>query len=577
MTSARFKPKGPDDFDFLGMPDEDFELMNFLLVRLDFERTFKPANVRDGGADTVQRNHDKQSKYDRCWQSKHFPKRIGWAKCEQSLQEALNSWHPEHYTFIFPRDLTEAEEKTFAKKFGDAEITVDYWNGSELYARLIGSDDGERIARWFFHSSQLERKEMFAAIAAGAGGGPVHNVSEALERLRNVGAYLVDRDPFFDYPTSVHRHGGASQPTAPGAVMSVLETDGQVAARTDVVPVAPEVMKRFAPTFILSTTPDDAGRLAGERLQTLLADGNGGEIEQGLQMTFTQLPPGLAHLLGEPVSGTFVFGKPEFVRRPIPPWRARLTAGFDPATNPSLDMLLTQVEPPEDWDTALEGTTSGLTARLLMAMRETGGQLTFNMHYERDDSAARGQLAAVEFMHGLDSAGQLLITDVGNTAREPVAIPVPSQPPNRLAQLEAFFRDVVTIEDWANVRFKLPLDILYEDAKAVASVSEDIRCGGFTGTLREFEVTATAAGVKALRPNQQLAVEQQWAARIFGQVVQLGYTLMVLTDYEIASVEPVEGTDDEFVIRIAAPGEVQATLSTTPRMQSMASGSAVAN
>lgn len=576
MASGQYKPKGPDDFDFLSMNDEDFELMNFLLVRLEFERTFKPANVRDGGADTLQRNQQKQTKYDRCWQSKHYPKAIAWAKCEKSLEQARDTWHPKHYTFIFPRDLTVTQEKTFARKFGDAEITIDYWNASELYARLIGSDGGERIARWFFHSSELERKEMFAAIAASAGGGPIHNVSEALDRLRNVGAYLADRDPFFHYPAAIHPHGGPAPGITPGTVMSLIESDGKVAMRTDVVPVAPEVMAKFAPIFTLSTTPDEVGKLAGEKLKALLADGGGGKIEQGLQMTFTQLPPGLEHLLDEPVSGTFVFGKREFVPRPIPPWRARLTAGSDPATDPSVEVLLMQIASPEGWDAALEGTASGLTARLLMAMRETGGQLTFNLHYERDDSSVRMQLAVIEFLHALDAGGQLLIADVGDTLREPVRIPVPPQKANRLAELEAFFRDVVTVEDWAEVRFELPSDITLQDAQTVANVSEDIRRGGFSGTLQELEVTATADGVKNLGPNQQLVVEQQWAARIFGQVVQLGYTLFALTDYELVSVEPVEGTPAEFVVRIETPvgSEVHATLSKTSRMQASAGKSA---
>ena len=134
MASAKSNPKGPDEFNFATQKSDDFELMNFLLTRLEFERTFKPAQVNYGGADTVQRSAEDQAKYDRCWQSKHHPNKIHWAKCEQSLKRARETWHPEHYTFIFPRDLTSKEEATFAEKFGAAGITVDYWNASELLA-----------------------------------------------------------------------------------------------------------------------------------------------------------------------------------------------------------------------------------------------------------------------------------------------------------------------------------------------------------------------------------------------------------------------------------------------------------
>ena len=80
----------------------------------------------------------------------------------------------------------------------------------------MGSDDGERIARRFFRSTELERKELLDAIAAGAGGGPIENVSQALERLSNIGAYLADKDPFFWYPSANIPHGSPAPGMTPG-------------------------------------------------------------------------------------------------------------------------------------------------------------------------------------------------------------------------------------------------------------------------------------------------------------------------------------------------------------------------
>ena len=44
--------------------------------------------------------------YERCWQSKHFPRKIAWEKCKDSLAAAEKHWSPRHYTFCFPRNLT---------------------------------------------------------------------------------------------------------------------------------------------------------------------------------------------------------------------------------------------------------------------------------------------------------------------------------------------------------------------------------------------------------------------------------------------------------------------------------------
>src|SRR6266576_1991391 len=116
------KAKGPPHFDLLGMSDEAFETMNARLIRLEYPDAFKPANVSDGGADMVLPKED-GSGYARCWQSKHYPKKIGVL-----------------------------------------DIRVDYWNGEELQAHLTGSEPGERIARRFFDDAESDRERTYQAI-----------------------------------------------------------------------------------------------------------------------------------------------------------------------------------------------------------------------------------------------------------------------------------------------------------------------------------------------------------------------------------------------------------------------------
>ena len=228
------RAKDATAYDLVGMPDERFELMVFRLVRLEFPRVFKPANTLDGGADVVLPREGVPG-YERCWQSKHFPRAISWDKCQASLAAAREHWDPEHYTFVFPRELTSREQKTFDGHFRgpDADITVDHWNGEELQFRLCGSDQGQRVARTFFDHAVDDHKRTLQAIEAS---GSLDSPDDVLDRLLNIGGSLADRDDFFTYPGALHETDEDGPPLTPGTVMSFEKSDGDVTSRVDIVP-----------------------------------------------------------------------------------------------------------------------------------------------------------------------------------------------------------------------------------------------------------------------------------------------------------------------------------------------------
>lgn len=225
------KPRGSTAYDFKAMADADFDRMCFRLIHLEFPDAIKPAEVGDGGADALLPKPG--GGYARAWQAKHYPAAIKWGECKKSLADALKNYHPDRYTFCFPRPLTKRELGTFDKHFRNAEspIPVDHWNSEELAIRLGRSPEGLVIARHFFadDSDQLEAIKR-AAIAKRS----LDTPSDALEHLRPAGELLASSDPYFSYPAAVYQEGGPEMPVAEDAVMSITQSEGGIVSRLDV-------------------------------------------------------------------------------------------------------------------------------------------------------------------------------------------------------------------------------------------------------------------------------------------------------------------------------------------------------
>ena len=555
MSERRtLKAKGPTQFDLLGMSDGAFESMNARLIRLEFPTAVKPANVSDGGADMVLPRKEGAG-YARCWQSKHYPKNIRWAKCEKSLADARKHWNPERYTFIFPRELTVGEQKTFDEKFGSLDIPVDYWNGEELQTRLTGSDAGERVARHFFDDAELDRERTYQAIEAGR---RLDTLNDGLDRLANLGRFAAERDAYFSYPGVTHEQDGPGPPLTPGTVMSVAEGDGKVIARYDVVPRDEEAMERFAPEFTLEPAEGEMGERASELLQQALSEGKGIQIAEGIDFTFTQLPPGLEHLVGQRMTGgQIVLGQPELVRLPIPPWHAHVTAG-----EASVDVRLTEMTPPpKGWDLALSGSAGGLTATMLFRRHGEGGQMTLSFRYARSAALVGEQLAALLFLRALTTASEVVVSDEGKTGRPELHFPPPvgSLPPE-FELLIGFLENVRTIEEWAEVEYTLPEDITAPDAHSVAVVAGIIRAGGWASTWEHFELTMPAGQVEPLRGGHAVRCEQAMGANVLGRTVELGYAQFEVVDFRIASERPASGRPGEVEVRIEPGSDAAANV-----------------
>lgn len=550
MTDDRklIRAKDATAYDLVGMPDERFELMVSRLVRLEFPRAFKPANTRDGGADMVLPRAEGWG-YERCWQSKHFPKAISWDKCKASLAAARQHWEPQRYTFVFPRELTSREQDTFDRHFRgpDADITVDHWNGEELQFRLCSSDQGQRIAFTFFNHAVDDHKRTLQAIEAG---GSLDSPDDVLDRVLNIGGSLAGRDDFFTYPGAFHETHEDGPPVTPGTVMSFEKSDGDITSRIDIVPRDEQAMELYGPQFSVRGTDDEAGELAAQRLREALHEGAAVEIQGGLEVTFTRMPPAFADLVGERLSAIGVrVGPAKRVRPEAAPWRARLRAATDEG-EASLDLVMRQAEVvPDGWDDAFTAEFGGLTATLLFRRRGTGGELHWNIRYTRNRSPVRQQLAAMTFMKVVSGTGEFVVTSLDRPENPEMRFPAMANPiADDARDILTFLQYIRVIEQWADVELNLPDDISAEDARNVAIVAQLIRNRGRSVTWHNFK--ANVSSVRPLRDGQLVRVEMETSAKVLGQVVDLGHLRMDFTDYKVVSAEPAPDHPGYFTVRI---------------------------
>src|SRR5919106_5283828 len=106
--AAAEQPLGPRRLDFTVLSDEDFELLCYLVVLLEFPDAVR-LRAPDGGADSALPEGAIRV-YVRCWQAKRFTGHIHWGQCRASLDAAVRNYRMPHYTFCFARDLTGGQE-----------------------------------------------------------------------------------------------------------------------------------------------------------------------------------------------------------------------------------------------------------------------------------------------------------------------------------------------------------------------------------------------------------------------------------------------------------------------------------
>lgn len=558
VMAAAEHPLGPRRLDFTILRDEDFELLCYLVVLLDFSDAVR-LRAPDRGADSAL-PEGAIRRYARCWQAKRFTGHIHWGQCRESLDAAVSAYEMPHYTFCFARDLTGGQESLFKQRLvGRHEgVNVDYWGASLLTGSLLGSPEGERIAKHFYGDPALNTQALMQALRAG---GPLETGADASERLRAIGEWLGGHDPFFSYPASVREAGIAPPGMTPGALIAIEEIGPNLTQRIEAVPRNAAAIEEYGPAGTLLFETTDEGQRALATFQRAFETGEQVTISEGVALRFDRLPPFMQpHVTDEPLEGVEItIGPTE--QAPPRRWPARLLARSD-AGEGEIDIDLEPVQPPEGWDGALQGSHGGLTAALLLRRTATAGQATFNFNFSYDSTLALvDQRAATSTLVALHGRGLLEIHARDGSRPEPMTFDLePKELPPFFLVLHRLLGDLRQIEEWVGTALALPHTISGDEMRAIAEVGYILRNRRSSMNFDQVTLELDAEKYEPFKGGVPGPLRMVLPVRVnlFGQEMQLGYLHgeIAASDIKVARATPIEGADSPaWLVRLEPASE----------------------
>jgi hypothetical protein len=544
MTAAE-QPLGPRRLDFTVLNDDDFELLCYLVVLLEFPEAIR-LRAPDCGADSALPEGATRT-YARCWQAKRFTGHIRWGQCEGSLDTAVPAYGMPHYTFCFARDLTGGQERLFKQRLvGRHEgVTVDYWGAARITGALLGSTDGERIANHFYANPAQNAQALMQAFRAA---GPLETGADAGDRLRAIGEWLGAHDPFFSYPASIRETGVPPPGMTPGAVIAIEEIGQGLIQRIEAVPRNEAAMEEYGPTGALLFEKTEAGQRALATFQRAFATGEQVTISEGVALRFDRLPPLMQpHVSREPLGDVEItIG----TTKPTPPrrWSAKLITRSD-AGETEIDIDLEPVQPPEGWDGALEGSRGGLTATLLLRRTPTAGQATFNFNFSYDSTLPIvDQLAATSTFVALHGHGSLEIHSLDGSRPEPLMFDLePKELPSFFLVLHRLLGDLRLIEEWVGKAIVLPHKISGDEMRVIAETGYILRNRRSSMTFDQMTLELDSEKYEPFKagvPGPLRAV-LPFRVNLFGEEILLGYLdgELAASDVKVESATPIEGSE----------------------------------
>lgn len=518
MSSAA--PLGPRRFDLAALSPDDFEALCIRLARLEIVGV-TGTRAPDGGADALQA--DPTGGYRRAWQAKNH-RQIDWRKCRESLDKAVDTYGIVHFTFCFSVDLTIGDRRRLEElRARHPEVDVDHWGASEIVARLSGSDDGNRVARFFFEDP-IESTELIArAVRAG---GELRSVGQAVERVRAVGEYL-DGDAFFIYPIS-HYPEGAGPPPAPGTTISVEYPENGQVVRIDAVPRDDEAAERFPARMLIVLTGPHA-----EQLERASLRGEVLHLRRGAEVTIQSLPPAFADEVGRTFEAELQI---DFTPDP---W----VAEFRASTTKREESVRVTMEPagaPSGWDRRYEGRYGGLTVSLLARLGEGEERVGAKWSYRSDGSPAREQLAALRFLEAMHEEGEFVMCECEDGRRLLAGPNQPAAIPAEFAAWLSLLTDVISIENWMGADLRVPTEIPAEQMETIARVAHEVRAGQAEFTDRTFELVGDTEAVPKVVRGSDMKIDERWVVEIFGEEMVLGRRSLHFQPHAVRAGELVE-------------------------------------
>lgn len=538
------QPLGPRRLDFGALSDDDFELLCYLVVLLEF-----PDSVRlrapERGADSALPGGETRN-YARCWQAKRFTGHIHWRQCLDSLNAAVDAYQMPRYTFCFARDLTGGQERQFKQRVvgRHAGVAVDYWGASRLLGALLGSPQGERIANHFYPDPARNADALMHALRAG---GPLETGADARARLTAVAEWLASHDPFFAYTTSTRETALPQPGMTPGAVIGIEEIGPEVTQRIEAVPRNAAAMQEYGPAGTLLFETTEEGQRALAEFQRAFETGEQVTISEGVALRFDRLPPLMQpHVSGQPMEGLEITIGPTEATPPRR-WPARLIARSDAGIG-EIKIDLEPVQPPPGWHGALQGSRGGLLATLLF-QRTPKPAVTFNFNFSYDSTLpVVDQLAAATTLVALHGKGTLEIHATDGSRSDPLLLDFDGgELPPFFAVLHRLLGDLRLIEDWVETTLSLPPSISREEMIAVAELAYIIRHGQSRMNFDEVTLELDPERYEPFKKGVPgpLRIVLPLAVNLFGRELPIGDLVgeLAASDVKVAHVTALEGAD----------------------------------
>jgi hypothetical protein len=508
------------------------------LVRIDHPSA-EQIRPPDGGADLVLERTDGAH----VWQDKFHPggQRIGWKKCEESLDRAVREHGATEVTFVFPRDLTHRDRKTFTSRLGrrHSGVVVNRWTLSELRARL-DTDEGEKIRRRYLGPTVDDATEL--ALRTVKLGGPARDGTEVLDRALELALAQSEADPHFRYET-IQGEGELLEPAAADDLFMGV----QIRRGNESVRISARKRPGHEPEIPLwHFTDDEEGQQVKADAALRLARGEDVEIKSGFQIRLRSTPNQIAEVMDslppevrEHGTGTVSFSAGQ-------PLQFALSLVRGDGSKSKRSFTLFRAFPEGDSEAALAGYDHTGVALLRILFRcldepRVSIDLATVVHLGPDAAA---DLEAIDFVIDFLTArratllGRPLVPARGVTF-DPSVLDT-SEQVAWLTRMRALLADLVEIERRLSLELPIPLGgITSADAYAITSAAQLLREGrgkstfdGYVIRVKETDYAATLAGLQ-----KGITMRQPVEFRIFGWRVPVGVAVYPLPRCKIVPLE----------------------------------------
>jgi len=218
-------PQGDLERPIQVLEPKDFERLAYDLVLAE-NRDANALTPPDGGADTLVLSGDGSRA--RVWQAKRHVRSIKWKECETSLHQAIANYSPESVVFVFAKDLTVGEIKSFERRLrepgGQAGVEVSYWGLSAVRARV----QHNRILRVRHLSyDQQTLLDIFASQRSAA---------NIFERTFGLDELLSAEDPAYEHTVEILRTEFPEPRAKPTGRVTIIAREGDKHVRVTARP-----------------------------------------------------------------------------------------------------------------------------------------------------------------------------------------------------------------------------------------------------------------------------------------------------------------------------------------------------